>query len=140
MREILFRIKDRFDGWYYGYPINSISDKNIVSFVGKDSNGGDYYNALADATTLGQYTGLTDKNDNKIFEGDIVKYKIRRGSDEEDKVLARMGIAEVKFENGEFTPRPHLQECEDYWYEYEYYDFEVIGNKWDNPELLKEIK
>lgn len=71
MREILFRIKNH-DEWYYGYPISKVKHSkevgNYVAFMGnavKDDS--IYYDLFADATTLGEYTGLTDKNGNKIF-------------------------------------------------------------------------
>ena len=59
MREILFRAKNLIGEWVYGYYLQR--------------NGNHYINDdLIDLNTLGQYTGLDDKNDNKIFEGDIL--------------------------------------------------------------------
>ena len=82
--------------------------------------------------TVGQYTGLTDKNGVRIFEGDIVHCVSKL--DSADMV--------VIFECGQF--RMVLAEK---YYEYQtnvgYYDIncfakEVIGNIHDNPELLKQ--
>jgi len=89
--------------------------------------------------TLEQYTGLKDKNGKEIFEGDVVKYKIgykvSEPSDEPQNVCSSTGV--VAFKDGEFLPRPHGFYPEDYWYGYKYFDFEVIGNIHENPELLK---
>ncbi|MIL11603.1 hypothetical protein RH50_06855 [Listeria monocytogenes] len=76
-----------------------------------------------DSKTIGQYTGLKDKSDNKIFEGDI-------GWDEHNECY---GV--VKFEEGKFL---YVWEniVEDLWEVAD--NIEVIGNIHENPELLEE--
>ena len=81
--------------------------------------------------TIGQYTGLTDKNGKKIFEGDILEF-----SDRVVEVFwhTHLGCWDTNFikfttkENG----RDDMSPCR--WD----YRAEVIGNIHDNPELLKE--
>jgi len=82
--------------------------------------------------TLMQYTGLKDKNGVEIFEGDIVRYKETIQIDYESTE-----IRNVEFAGGSFYPLPVYKECEDDWYTRAISDYEIIGNIYENPELLK---
>ena len=76
-----------------------------------------------------QFTGLKDKNDKEIFEGDIVQ---NVGMPEYQKV----GV--VEFEGGKFVVIP-IKTNKDKKYKGDlYYWDEVIGNIYENPELLEE--
>ena len=67
-----------------------------------------------------QYTGSKDKDGKKIYEGDIVSYE----------------AGEPNRNDGAFWPRPMKEECEDSWYDYELKNICIIGNIFENPELL----
>ena len=136
MREILFRgkgDKKYNDGmWYFGVPIRcDDGDWQICTNNSK---------RVVIPETIGQYTGVTDKNGERIFEGDIVKYKeaCKFGDNDEMEEAEEQYLCTniVEFKNGRFFPLPQRCDCEDYFFSYGSYDFEVIGNIHDNPELL----
>ena len=136
MREILFRgkgDKKYNDGmWYFGVPIRCYDgDWQICT---------DNSKRTVIPETIGQYTGVTDKNGERIFEGDIVKYKeaCKFGDNDEMEEAEEQYLCTniVEFKNGRFFPLPQRCDCEDYFFSYGSYDFEVIGNIYDNPELL----
>ena len=131
MREILFRGKT-FDGkWIEGFVFQEVGDCVVrwcISTTPICANDyseilGDYAEVLPD--TVGQYTGLTDKNGKKIFEGDILKG-------------AWDTIFQVVYDDCYLGFRAKekdgMHNCIDY---YGLDRIEVIGNIHDNPELLK---
>ena len=125
MREILFRGK-RVDNseWVEGYYCRAFrwaGDKEPVPAI--QENDSFMFRAI-DPETVGQYTGLTDKNGNRIFEGDIIKFCTG---------LKKPYI--VEFDTGRFvlTRSDAHAEIIDVCI----VPCEVIGNIHDNPELLK---
>lgn len=136
-REIIFRGKRVDNGeWVYGRGLQQCKDElgneivaiftDIVKsekYIKKEGRYTLYYVPVK-AETLGQYTGLKDKNGKKIFEGDIVEFT--------NLDLPNMVI---RFDNGSFML------CEDEYSTYEElrmnYVVEVIGNIHDNPELIE---
>ena len=85
-----------------------------------------------DPATVGQYTGLKDKNSKRIFEGDIIKIP-----DDYDEFGLNAGeIYEVYFICGGFRLKPKYTKARGYWLEDDE-TVEVIGNIHDNPELLE---
>lgn len=120
-REIKFRGKSTFDGrWVFGLPrIRDGLEHGII----EESNGAGHD---VEIETITQYTGLKDKNEKEIYEGDILK-----GKPYITEKVTRKG--EVKFDKGVFrvsmqgvwrTLYGLVEQCE------------VIGNIYDNPELL----
>jgi uncharacterized phage protein (TIGR01671 family) len=81
---------------------------------------------------VGQFTGLTDKNGKKIFEGDIIKIP-----DDYDTYGHNAGeVYEIYFFMGGFRLKPKYSKSRGYWLEDDG-EVELIGNIHDNPELLE---
>ena len=124
MREILFRAKrEATNEWVYGYFVNEYDDFQIyVQPQIITRSGREYVNE----NTLGQFTGLTDKNGVKIFEGDIVRYgdTIHKVVFEQRNGTAYFGLVYSPIET---LPFGHYQDLQ---------QLEVIGNIYDNPELI----
>jgi uncharacterized phage protein (TIGR01671 family) len=132
MREILFRGKRVDNGeWVYGYYFSSERDIED-GFVWRDipqiqQRYGDHYQYFdVIPETIGQYTGLTDKNGKKIFEGDIVEGFLSLHPDRK--------IHQVVYEDNGFYYR---DEDGVGWHPDHITCVEVIGNIFDNPELLE---
>lgn len=135
MREILFRGKRLDNGeWAHGLLVHrtvfygETCDKWIIT---EDRDIGPEYEV--DSSTIGQYSGLTDRNGKQIFEGDIVKTKYGR-------LCFVVWFAPKlcfdlkpvnKFENLE----KHAPDEFDLWYSN---NLEVMGNIYDNKELLED--
>lgn len=128
-REILFR-GERMDGngWAEG---GIILRANGQVFIAPIVNASQIIISAVDPDTVGQYTGLMDRNGKRIFEGDVVEYM---GVGWEEPVMVR---AVVVWEYGGWT----VQESDgcylDPMAESEKTQMTVIGNIHDNPELLE---
>lgn len=134
MREILFRGKRVDNGeWFYGVPtIDSRGQTVIVENVFDC----DEYNCrgasclYVDENTIGQYTGLTDKNGNKIFEGDIVNVNTKKDETHNMYKGRHLVIRFDEYHRFVASGRLEYPLCN-------HYEWEAIGNIHDNPELLK---
>ncbi len=87
--------------------------------------------------TLGECTGLTDKNGKLIFEGDIIAYEDETPGQYEyhDSLFINRGI--IKFADGQFYFTNSIAATMDDLLNSGILDCEVIGNIHDNPELLQ---
>lgn len=128
MREILFRGKRVDNGeWVFGSYIEH--EHAIVYPTDISPDGATLFCEGAEIieSTVGQYTGLTDKNGKKIFEGDIV---VKNGG-VPLLVCFEDFMWQMVYINNEYK---HRLENEDNK------KWEVIGNIYDNPELLENSK
>lgn len=143
MRVILFRGKRTDNGeWAYGVPTKDNHGEMVMvesTFECEEYNCCGANCLYVDENTVGQYTGLTDKNGAKIFEGDIVTYEdaVEDCVGSRGGVFLNCGSVEISEWDGIcFTNRQTVEM--DYLYESETtVCCEVIGNIHDNPELLR---
>lgn len=143
MRDIVFRGKSKEDGeWVYGslmsrfdceaicfceffiadiYSFSRTTDENMpiqyVDFIEVDEN------------TIGQYTGLKDENDKPIFEGDII-YDI-------NDCIYQIGYDDGGFAMADTFKKPCWYGLNDREWGLCNTGCKIIGNIYDNPELLK---
>ena len=124
MREILFRAKRIDNGeWGFGDLWHNNSETMII-----DQPATIEYDVIPE--TVGQFTGLTDKNGKKIFEGDIVK---ENDIFHNGELQMRGNTWEVVYADGLFFANfkdisVYLQSLD---------GIEVIGNIHDNPGLMR---
>ena len=131
MRKIKFRGTSlETDDWVYGY----LADGNLICTWDNIRNAHEVL-----STTVGQFTGLLDKNGTPIYEGDIVEHpyidpifgdlvEMKDGNGVKSVVVFHEGAFCVRYGEDvfyyldQFTRHKHI---------------EVVGNIHDNPELLK---
>lgn len=142
MRENLFRGKRLDNGeWVYGACGNHTHlDAMIIDrpYLTQDNDLAALGFWAVDPSTVGRYTGLTDRNDVKIFEGDIVKFK--HGGEFDKRGVYFRNYA-VEFVNTFVTYGLRLRN-RGIHFQFKQatstmHDVEVIGNIHDNPELLE---
>ena len=140
-REILFRGQHRRKGekvkldgtpveskWVYGGICQFNEDRSIIYQTEPEFQ---KYSVYTD--TVGQYTGLKDKNGRKIFEGDIVRLFNRNGQEIMSYVVEWYSDCSM-----------FVLDCIDFDMEFDtdftvFYgdEFEIVGNIHDNPELVR---
>ena len=120
MRDILFRGKrisaatDKNGEWVFGYYTGEDNLNHYIKDLGKEYH-------FVDPDTIGQFTGLLDKNGVRIFEGDVVRYNKNN--------------RQITYYNGAW----YIDDiCCFVYLNCNYGGVEIIGNIHDQPELLKE--
>lgn len=168
MREILFRGKclddfefqDKSENWVYGNLLTDYDCAEIVLNTDIAYSFAKKY-VRVDPETVGQFTGLTDKNGKKIFEGDIVEFEtiVNANFDYEIKDIWKdVRLKPTAIGNGYYAVRKdqaivQWNEKKGMWdlkvynngrykrkatlFTYRESGYEVIGNIHDNPELLE---
>jgi uncharacterized phage protein (TIGR01671 family) len=133
MREIKFRGKRKDGkGWSYGFVYEMFSKEEDRVIIDEcrhfDSDGVSMDAHEVDLNTVGQFIGLRDKTNKEIYEGDIVErtvdmrnYCDADGTSEEIYAVEYIGIR--------IMPFSEISESMD--------EYEIIGNVFENPELLK---
>lgn len=136
MRQLLFRgqtrrkgEKVRLDGtpvesnWVYGGVMQGEGDHSIIYQTEPEFH---KYPVYSD--TLGQFTGLTDKNGTKIFEGDII---VDVYDNYQGEIRCKDSVNEMMIYCTDGSIMPFLSDIDSE-------TVQIIGNIYDNPELLNE--
>lgn len=122
MRQIIFRGKRKDNGkWVYGFYALFASNKGLKHGIYTGAENGCVIPYEVDPETVGQFTGLCDKNGKKIFEGDIVKC-----------LSLEYGYVNKEVYYSEDKAKFALHSCgTDYEFD-EYINVEVVGDIYDD--------
>ena len=132
MREIKFRGRSKLTGkWAYGYYSVRASE-HFISFM---NNNHQWQDVEVIPKTVGQFTNLPDKNGKEIYEGDIIRWHNFYPEPEDYFVVKWLDFrgAYSLFRQNHFMS--HLPYAD--LHEMNKKNYEVIGNIYENPELLE---
>lgn len=160
MRDIKFRGKDSYGRWIYGSQISLDANSGYV-YICEPYEQASTLTPMqlihmgthsVDASTVGEFTGIYDKNGKPIYEGDIVLTQpyLTRPHSAHAKGKKFIGVVEKKsyvFENRLYGKQIYnsqwkitiREDMGSYRYSSwsDFWQCEVIGNIHDNPELVK---
>src|SRR5690348_10173579 len=137
MREIKFRgLKIHGGGWAYGYLVRHINGKCFIFPGSYDQVPGtqhfDWHFIEVVPESTGQHAGLNDKSGKEIYEGDVVAFWPRKN---EKPVGPHKGAVVCLHTFEGFIIDLRGSDYMDLGYKA--YEYEVVGNIYENPELLK---
>jgi uncharacterized phage protein (TIGR01671 family) len=123
MRELKYRGRIEGNWWYV-----RVSDEHT-------SGSWEQFWCLVDKKTVGQFVGLTDKQNKEVYEGDIVKGKSTGAFGGVQEIVAQVAYDEYQI----LQPFHNIWDYDcNMWVDCLIGGFEVIGNIHEHPELLKE--
>lgn len=133
MREILFKAKRVDNGeWAEGCLVIDHSRSSLFEYRMRPVESGALYAPPINPETICQFTGLCDKNGNKIWENDILMAHLDESYPEDATYeTVEWGAAGWVAHEANSTDRQYLDE-------FDTEHFEVVGNIFDNKELLQE--
>lgn len=151
MRDFIFRAKPlNADYWVHGDLVHGAQNQAGKVFIWSENDSPfplDVFEFVVEPATVCQYTGLNDKNGKPIFEGDIIHYLYEpwKGFWNADQ------LSVIEYKSTGFymkgIPGTNRYACMDGWlvslpytqckYTKDVPEFEVVGNVFDNPELLE---
>ena len=136
-REILFKAKRLDNGeWVEGYYCkttigNDVRPSDVIFVPFKVSRNEEWGWMKVDPDTLCQYTGLTDKNGQKIWENDILKANLDESYPEDITYI------KILWNECRFCVNENYSTDIDALEKWDAEHFQVCGNIFDNPELLE---
>lgn len=110
--------------------------KTYLDCIDQSDHGAASFSIIESEIVLQQFAGFSDITNQEVYEGDIVEF--HSGYPNQNDNSFYKSKAAVEFKNGAFWPRPiYDHNDDDTWYNYELKDLKVIGNIFENPNLLK---